>query len=426
MYIPRILALLTATLTGVSAGWPPQRETCVIPASGTNETDDAPAIIHAFRRCGRHGRIVFKPTTYYVNSVLNMTWLEDVDIDLKGTLLWSADIPYWLNNSLDVGYQNQSTAWVLGGNDVRINGHGVGTLDGNGDYWYEWIQEQENTSNYPGRPIALTLSGLTNSVVRGVNFLRSQMWTLAIIYSHHVEFDNILVNNTGNRVDSSNTDGADTIRSSHITFNYLTVYNGDDSISFKANSTDITLRNSHFYNGLGIAIGSIGQYKDQYETVERIRVDNVKFNNTLHAVYYKTWTDDQNGYPPNGGGGGLGFASDMLFHNLEATGLRGSAVAISQCTRFSGAPGEGNCTNSQFQIRDITVAGLRGTTESGGVASLQCSAVAPCTGIGLYGVDLEFSNGTAAGDYLCGNVKEPRGWECTGDVCVGGSATGEC
>jgi polygalacturonase len=83
---------------------------------------------------------------------------------------------------------------------------------------------------------------------------------------------------------SANTDGADTIRSSHLNFNNLTVYNGDDSISFKANSTDITLRNSHFYNGLGVAIGSIGQLNDQYETVERIRVENVKFENTLHAV----------------------------------------------------------------------------------------------------------------------------------------------
>ena len=66
----------------------------------------------------------------------------------------------------------------------------------------------------------------------------------------------------------------------------------------------------------------------------------------------------------------------MHFNNLTTTSLRGSAVAISQCTRFSGAPGDGNCTNSQFQIRDITVANLKGTTESSRVASLQCSAVA--------------------------------------------------
>ena len=89
---------------------------------------------------------------------------------------WSTDIYYWLNNSLDVGYQNQSTAFILGGNHVHIDGHGQGTLNGNGDYWYEWISHQENTSNYPGRPHAITFNGLTNSIVRGLNFIRSQMW----------------------------------------------------------------------------------------------------------------------------------------------------------------------------------------------------------------------------------------------------------
>ncbi|KAL4807731.1 pectin lyase fold/virulence factor [Aspergillus unguis] len=420
MHLPTFITL--AALPFALGG----RKTCTIPASGTNETDDAPAIISAFKQCGHGGRVVFQPTTYYVNSVMNISWLKDVDVHFAGNLLWSTDIQYWLNNSLPVGYQNQSTAWILGGDGVRIDGGGIGTLDGNGDYWYEWISEQENTSNYPGRPIALTLSGLTNSVIKGVNFLRSQMWTLAIIYSHYVELDSILVNNTGNRVDSSNTDGADTIRSSHISFNNLTVYNGDDSISFKANSTDISLTNAHFYNGLGIAIGSIGQYNGQFETVERVHVENVVYENTLHAVYFKTWTDDQNGYPPNGGGGGLGYASNMHFHNLNATALRGSAVAISQCTRFSGAPGEGNCTNSQFQIRDVTVKDLVGTTESSRVASLQCSAVAPCTNLGLFDVDLELGNGTAADEYLCGNVEHPRGFECNGEVCEGGSATGEC
>ncbi|GKT96958.1 exo-rhamnogalacturonase b [Colletotrichum tofieldiae] len=249
---------------------------------------------------------------------------------------------------------------------------------------------------------------------------------MSIIYSHNVIFDSILVNNTGNRFQSSNTDGADTIRSSGIKFNNWTVYSGDDSISLKANSTDISITNSKFYNGLGIALGSIGQYNDQFETIERLNVENCYFDNTLHAsskVYFKTWTDDQNGYPPNGGGGGLGY---MAFNNLTVGGMRGAAFSISQCTRFRGAPGVGNCTNSQFQIRDITVDGLVGTTKSARVASLQCSAIAPCTNIGLFGVDLRFSSGTAAASYLCGNAANPRGFECTGTPCVGGSATGEC
>jgi hypothetical protein len=85
MYLSRILAVLIA-LTRASAGRLPSR-TCVVPASGTNETDDAPAIISAFKRCGRGGKVIFQPTTYYVNSVMNISWLQDVDIDLRGNLL---------------------------------------------------------------------------------------------------------------------------------------------------------------------------------------------------------------------------------------------------------------------------------------------------------------------------------------------------
>ncbi|KAI1272207.1 galacturan 1,4-alpha-galacturonidase B [Xylaria sp. FL0933] len=423
-----MLLRITATLALLpSAILADSRRTCTINAGGSNATDDAPAIISAFKDCGRGGRVVFQPTTYYVNTVMNITWLDDVEIDWQGKLLWSTNIQYWLNNSLDVGYQNQSTAFILGGNNVHINGHaGQGTLDGNGDYWYQWIRQQPNTSNYPGRPHAITFNGLRNSSVEGLTFLRSQMWTMSIIYSHYVTLDGIFINNTGNVVSSSNTDGADTIRSSHIQFNNWTIYNGDDSISLKGNSTDINITNSKFFNGLGIAIGSIGQYKDQFETIERLRVENVSFDNTLHAVYVKTWTNDQNGYPPNGGGGGLGYAADLELINLETTGLRGAAVAISQCTRFSGAPGVGNCTNSQFQIRDVTVNGLKGTTKSSRVASLQCSAVAPCTNIDIFDAELQLSNGTLAAEYLCGNVNNQTGWQCTGDACVGGSSTGEC
>jgi galacturan 1,4-alpha-galacturonidase len=56
------------------------------------------------------------------------------------------------------------------------------------------------------------------------------------------------------------TDGADTIYADNITFRRWTVDNGDDSISLKANSTNILIEDCDFYTGLGIAIGSIGQY----------------------------------------------------------------------------------------------------------------------------------------------------------------------
>jgi hypothetical protein len=131
--------------------------------------------------------------------------------------------------------------------------------------------------------------------------------TMAVIHSENVLLQDIYVNNTSNSGSvSSNTDGANTIYSKNIEFARWSVTNGDDSISMKANSTNILIRDSQFYRGLGISFGSIGQYKGVYETIENVVARNITCYETTHASYIKTWTGQQVGYPPNGGGGGLG------------------------------------------------------------------------------------------------------------------------
>jgi polygalacturonase len=127
------------------------------------------------------------------------------------------------------------------------------------------------------------------------------------MYSERVLLQDIYVNNTSsNKNPARNTDGANTVFSDNITFRRWIVKNGDDCIAMKANSTNILIEDATFYNGEGIALGSIGQYNGQFETIENITVRNVVCNNTKYATRLKTWTGDQVGYPPNGGGGGLG------------------------------------------------------------------------------------------------------------------------
>lgn len=116
----------------------------------------------------------------------------------------------------------------------------------------------------------------------------------------------------------------------------------------------------------------------------------------------------------------------MTVTNLTASALGGAAVSISQCTSFSGGGTPANCTNSEVHIHDITVRGLAGTTASANVASLQCSAVRPCSNIALEGVDLVTGGGSRAAGYLCSEVVGNVGFNCTGSACVGSSATGEC
>lgn len=207
-------------------------------------------------------------------------------------------------------------------------------------------------------------------------------------------------------------------------------------------------------------------------------MSNVTFHSTTHAVrrlpfysyllnymtithtlqyYFKTWTGTQVGYPPNGGGGGLGGkqilprplilfitphanatlltrlnlsridVSNMTIENLVTNGIGGAAVSIGQCTTFSSSSVPTNCSNSLVQIHDVAVTNVTGTTKSTDVASLQCSAVKPCYNIELDDINLRIaSTATYAAEYLCAEVEDTIGFNCTGSACVDSSATGEC
>lgn len=121
----------------------------------------------------------------------------------------------------------------------------------------------------------------------------------------------------------------------------------------------------------------------------------------------------------------LADATNLSFTNLYGTSFRGAPLSISQCTTFSGTAG--NCTSSKFEIENVEFANFNGTASSLTLASLQCSGVEPCHDIAITNATLVKTNGdTSPVAYLCGNVVNPIGWNCTGDVCVGGSATGQC
>ncbi|TGO20262.1 hypothetical protein BPAE_0318g00080 [Botrytis paeoniae] len=369
---------------------------CIVEASA-NGGDDAPAIIHAFEECGHndgittHGTVVFKNATYNIQTVMNTTGLSNVKVDLHGTLLWDTKIPYWLNNSLPVEYQNQSSVWLFGGENVHWDGHGYGTLNG------------------------MERFGVTNCIFENLRFVQSQMWTMTIIHAKNILLEDIYVNSTdvrpvGFEFISLNTDGADTIYADNITFRGWTVDNGDDSISMKANSTNILIEDCDFYTGLGVAIGSI---EGRYEVIENVTARNIRSYNMRYGVYMKTWTGVSTGYPPNGGGAGLGHATNFSFTNFTLHNNTG-IIAITQCTSYNSATG--NCDTSLFNLSNMTFASWSGTASSDVVAELQCSGATPCTGILIEGMEgiLDTVNNTKPAQYLCDSVVEPNGFNCTG------------
>jgi hypothetical protein len=80
-----VFGILANAVVSASAG----SQVCTVNPGGSDSIDDAPAIIDALDRCGKGGTVEFLNETYHINTVVNISGLEDCEIDLKGTLLVS-------------------------------------------------------------------------------------------------------------------------------------------------------------------------------------------------------------------------------------------------------------------------------------------------------------------------------------------------
>ena len=97
--------------------------------------DDSSSIQDAFELCGTNGSVTFTEGTFHVNKVLTTTNLLNCNVNVRGDIVYSTNVPYWLSHSINVGLQNQSTAWLFGGTNVVLDGAG-GSINGNGQTWY--------------------------------------------------------------------------------------------------------------------------------------------------------------------------------------------------------------------------------------------------------------------------------------------------
>lgn len=106
------------------------QENCTLTASGE---DDASQFLSAVQNCDTV--VVPKDATLNIATRLNMTGISDTTINLEGTIHFEPDIPYWTGNAFYFEFQNSVTFWLLGGENIVLNGGG--TLDGAGQDWYD-------------------------------------------------------------------------------------------------------------------------------------------------------------------------------------------------------------------------------------------------------------------------------------------------
>lgn len=85
------------------------KECFVVPTGG----DDSDVFLAALNECNNGGKVVLD-SEYTIGSVLDLTFLNCVDIAISGKITFTDDIDYWVNNYWKYDFQNSTSFFKLG------------------------------------------------------------------------------------------------------------------------------------------------------------------------------------------------------------------------------------------------------------------------------------------------------------------------
>ncbi|KAI0760371.1 pectin lyase-like protein [Fomes fomentarius] len=377
------------------------RRSCKVPAIGGGE-DDGPAINAAFKRCAKKSRVVLDK--YYVVDTLLLTEdLDDVQIELSGTVQYTPDIARWSPQSLYLTYQNATTFWFLSGNNIHL--YGGGTLDGNGQVWWDTYNNTHDSGTAGGssttfaRPIPLTVGNATNVVVENIRQIGSPFWNNFVYQSTNVTYKNINIRTASySSSPTANSDGWDIYRSSHVTIRDSVVDNDDDCVSFKPNSTNIVVANMWCNGSHGVSVGSLGQYAGETDIVANVSVSNITMLNAQNGARIKVFGGNPD--PQSTIGGGSGYVRNITFKDFHVENVD-NPIYINQCySTKADVCAQYPSTLSISDVHYINVTGTSSGKEGRVVVDMECSAT--CEDITAVDTHLNSPDGSPA--YVCKNI----------------------
>jgi galacturan 1,4-alpha-galacturonidase len=320
--------------------------------------------------------------------------------DIQGYVQFTNDTDYWQAHAFNQTFQNATTFFQLGGDDVNV--YGGGMLDGNGQVWYDLYAKDI----YILRPILFGVTGIKHGSISDLVLRYSPQYYNWVANSSSVTFDNINIAGTSqSKSPAKNTDGWDTYRSSNIVIQNSVINNGDDCVSFKPNSTEIIVQNLHCNGSHGISVGSLGQYKGETDIVENVFVANITMENASDGARIKVWPGAPAALSGDlQGGGGAGRVNNITYDGMYIKNVD-YAIEITQCY------GQKNLTlcnqfPSNLTISNVKMTDFKGTTSkarspySGYVV---CSSPNVCKNILVDDIDVVSPAGTT-NSFQCGNV----------------------
>ncbi|GJN05353.1 hypothetical protein PR202_ga22974 [Eleusine coracana subsp. coracana] len=278
---------------------------------------------------------------------------------------------------------------------------GKGTIEGNGEEWWELPCKPHrgpNGSTLPGpcdSPALIRFFVSNDVTVRGLRIENSPQFHLKFDACNRVSVDGLFVSSPAF---SPNTDGIHVENTTAVQILNSRIYNGDDCVSIGSGCYGVHIENVTCGHGHGISIGSLG-VRNTRACVSNVTVRNARILDSDNGVRIKTWQ------------GGAGAVSDVEFAGIHMQNVK-NCIVIDQYYCL----GVG-CANQSSAVRVAGVAyrDIRGTynPRAGAPIRLACSDAVACTDITMAGVELVPASGTD-GSIKGAQVADPFCWNAYG------------
>ncbi|CAJ1967577.1 unnamed protein product [Sphenostylis stenocarpa] len=355
-------------------------------AQGDGKSDDTQAFKKAWEvACSSEGAVFVVAQKNYLLKPITFSGpcKSNIQVRIYGSLEAS-------DKASD--YSEDRAHWLMFDSVQKLSVKGGGSIDGNGNIW--WQNSCKRNQNLPCKkaPTALTFYKCKDLTVEDLTIKNGQQMHVSFQNSENVLVSGLTVTAPE---DSPNTDGIHITNTQNIQIQNTVTGTGDDCISIESGSMNVQVTNITCGPGHGISIGSLGSQESK-DFVSGVMVNGAKFSGTTNGVRIKTWQ------------GGSGSANNIKFQNIEMEKVT-NPIIIDQNYCDQATP----CKQQQsaVQIRNVLYENIRGTSASEVGVQFDCSEKFPCEGIVLQNIELQHESGGGA-MASCNNVQ----LSYTGDV----------
>ncbi len=376
-------------------------------AKGDGVAKDTAALQKAIDVCeGKGGGTVQLSAGTYLSAPIVLKSDITLQLDKGATLLGSPDHSEYPPVTMFHLPDLQPLVSAANATNVAITGEG--TIDGNGESWWQEaraVRDHGVLGNHP-RPKLIIFDHCKHVRVEGVTVQNSPMWQIVPYYSDDVIIRNVKILAPQR---SPNTDAIDPFSSSNVVIDHVYSDTGDDNVAIKSGpinspgpddpSRNIVVQDCTFMHGHGMSIGS-----ELSGGAQNIVAERISFEGTDNGIRVKSYRDR---------GHDVG---NLVFKDITMKDVKYGIIISEYYPKVMPPDNDAAqpVTRLTPHFHDIVLENITGNRRSRRRERLWGCRNPPVLGVVLKNVETRSQDGIV--DWLC---RGSWGW-CGGDVGVGG------